>query len=287
MIFATPSLVRSTVLSVLGVLAACSSSTPESPGGGGGDPGPTSIDASDLGADCSGGSNPGSARAFVESQCPDQVCLFDSRTDPGSGPLAYCTAKCDRAPCPDGYVCDDITDTSGNSGKYCVMTDRSKPRPGDAGTDATPDAPPRIKRAFTTSELTLGNFGGLAQADALCQSSATAAKLGGTWRAFLAGTTQSPVGPWYLVDRKTRVMQTLPDFGAGLVHAMDMDENGNTIPPGTSAWTGSSTDCAGWTATDRSDVGTAGDATTATAGFFAGRVKICLSEKAALYCLEQ
>lgn len=51
---------------------------------------------------------------------------------------------------------------------------------------------PASSRVFVTSTTYNGNLGGLAGADAKCQSRADAANLGGTWKAWLGDGTGSP-----------------------------------------------------------------------------------------------
>ena len=48
-----------------------------------------------------------------------------------------------------------------------------------------------IKRIFTTSVSYDGNFGGVSAADTQCNTRATAAGLGGTWKAIISGTTEA------------------------------------------------------------------------------------------------
>ena len=59
------------------------------------------------------------------------------------------------------------------------------------GDTLTPSPTPAPKRVFVTSTTYKGNLGGLAGADAKCQTRANAASLGGTWKAWLSDSTTS------------------------------------------------------------------------------------------------
>ena len=125
----------------------------------------------------------------------------------------------------------------------------------DGGGDATPSGPTGGKRVFATSSQQAGDFGGIAGGDAICQAAASAAKLGGTFKAWLSdGSTKASariaaVGPWSLVDG-TPVFP-LANVSSPL-HDLDMDESGQTGQKGL-VWTGTSPGggamietCTGW-----------------------------------------
>ena len=153
-----------------------------------------------------------------------------------------------------------------------------------------PPAPPIVpdaKRVFETSRLFTGDLAtagwattGLDGADNLCNSAAIVANLGGTWRAWLSAPGQSAadriadVGPWYLVDRRTKVFDTkfglgrgsmlpqLPGVDVGPLVDITMNELGLVSSPASDDWTGTEAtgkaspfDCQGWT----SDAPTAGE----------------------------
>ncbi|MDD3021885.1 MAG: hypothetical protein PHX61_13035, partial [Alphaproteobacteria bacterium] len=94
-----------------------------------------------------------------------------------------------------------------------------------------------VKRVFVTSTSPSGSsFGGASGADTQCQSRASAASLGGTWKAILSGTAETDwavnrVGyNWdelRLVDNTTVVVNTVGGLWSTLLHAIDMDEYGN------------------------------------------------------------
>ncbi|MEL6343989.1 MAG: hypothetical protein AAFV53_12795 [Myxococcota bacterium] len=122
------------------------------------------------------------------------------------------------------------------------------------------DCDPEGKRVFITSakysgdlEEPLGVEGGLAGADALCQVHADLAELGGTWKAWLSSTRESPdddahdaidriadVGPWYLADRCTVVAASRTSLTInGLEAPIRLDENEVALADeDTEVWTG-------------------------------------------------
>ena len=138
----------------------------------------------------------------------------------------------------------------------------STPIPDAGAPDTSPpvDAAKKPLRVFVSSALRTGNIGGVAGADALCTTLATAANLGGTYRAWLSVAGADAVdhitsaGPWQLVSG-----EIVADGKAGLTsgalkHLIDKDENGATPPfEEDRAWTGTGAngryagpDCAMW-----------------------------------------
>jgi hypothetical protein len=119
-------------LTILGLFA-CSSTTKvvSSSDGGAGDPSSLpEIPADQLGASCSGfGTSPGDSALFSSDMCPAGACLVDART---SFEL-YCSADCDSARCPSGYLCQDVT--VGGPKRACFR-DPNAPPTTDAGTDS-------------------------------------------------------------------------------------------------------------------------------------------------------
>jgi cysteine-rich repeat protein len=99
-----------------------------------------------------------------------------------------CAGHCGPASCQVGQVCVDAADCVSNFCDGSVCTYNSK-------------------LVFVTSASYNGNMGGLAGADAICQSHADAAGLPGTYLAWLSSTFESPStrfiqspGPYTLVD---------------------------------------------------------------------------------------
>jgi hypothetical protein len=131
---------------------------------------------------------------------------------------------------------------------------------------------------FLYTTLLSGDFGGLANADGICQVAADDAGLGGTYKAWLSDNTASPS------TRFTRAAQpyVLPNGGkiaadwadltdSRLDNPIVIDAFGQTLPQGQeqSVWTGTSPDgtaassggspanCGGWTGVGQGFFGTA------------------------------
>ena len=92
------------------------------------------------------------------------------------------------------------------------------------------------KRMFVTSLAYTANFGGAAAADASCQSLASAAALGGTWKAWLSTSISSPSSsftqasvPYQRVDG-TLIANNWADLTDGtLANGVAMDEHGAMV----------------------------------------------------------
>jgi hypothetical protein len=127
-----------------------------------------------------------------------------------------------------------------------------------AGVENDTDGINETKRVFVTSLATNASFGGLVGADAICQSQANGAALGGTWRAWISTST---------VDAKDRIVdgeyqllngQIVANNKADLIdgsidNAIDIDQNSTPVV-GTQVWTGtnfggtfSASSCTDWT----------------------------------------
>jgi len=120
---------------------------------------------------------------------------------------------------------------------------------------------------FVTSAAYMGNLGGVSGADSKCQYLANEAKLDGTFRAWISSGSISPAQSWstpaidlpyYLADGTTKVADDWNHlFNANnyeLHHAIDQNENGETVTEALRAWTNtnwngnraSTDDCDGW-----------------------------------------
>lgn len=129
----------------------------------------------------------------------------------------------------------------------------------DAPIDSA-DAAPVGLRVFVTSTSGNSNFGGVAGGDTICTNLAIAAKLGGTWAAWLsvengphASDRVTSTGPWRLVSGEMVALTKAELLSGTLRHAIDHDEKGIAVPA-TRAWTGtgpggqySTNDCDKWT----------------------------------------
>jgi len=127
----------------------------------------------------------------VENPCIDVVCDDDDACTLDS--CDYADGACSHAEMEDGEPCT-LDGLSGHcvSGVCIEGTGGTGGFGGTGGTGGTGGgAEPR--RVFVTSQLVTGNaLGGLAGADALCQSLADAAALGGTYMAWLSDDYESP-----------------------------------------------------------------------------------------------
>ena len=158
--------------------------------------------------------------------------------------------ECRDVICPSGQTCvrgtcvgATIADPGACSGAGCGE-DSIASAPGDAGPrDTGPgDAGPTGKRVFVSSTTYTAALGGPAGADAKCQTVATAAKLTGTWAAWISDKSTSPslrfskIGPYKLVDG-TLVANDWAQLTSGkLLHAIDLNESGGPPPAGSGTY---------------------------------------------------
>jgi hypothetical protein len=99
-------------------------------------------------------------------------------------------------------------------------------------------------RVFVTSTEYGGVLGGLAGADAICQTLASQAGLPGAYKAWLSDSTASPStrfvrsrGPYRLLDG-TRIADNWEDLTDGLLAApIDVTESGGAVAGSTGVWT--------------------------------------------------
>ena len=198
-----------------------------------------------------------------------------------TGPSSFCdggTQTTTPTPCPGG-VCPSETAT---------------PTPVATAT-------PIKKRVFISSTRSAGSFGGLSGGDAICQSLADAAGLGGTYMAWLSDGSTSPATrftqatvPYVEVDpHQTQIASDWTDLVDGaLTNPIVFTETAGSLS-GVPVWTGTKslsgagggTNCHGWTssaATDTGLLGVSGD-TTSWSDSSATRC----DATAYLYCFEQ
>jgi hypothetical protein len=185
----------------------------------------------------------------------------------------------------------------------------------EGGSDA--DAAPADKRVFITSSRTTSDFGSLAAADAICQTAASGASLGGTWKAWLSTATVSAgsrlthsTTAYRLVDG-TLVAQDWAHLVSGvpLKSPIDLDENGVYVPgpngqDGTSGyiWSGTSAsgnseqwNCSNWTVSEdcsqstsvTASIGSDQYATSPAWSSNGSGPACCTVQKLAFYCFEQ
>ncbi len=153
-------------------------------------------------------------------------------------------------------------------------------------------------RVFITATTYSGAIGGLAAADGFCQSSAAAAGLPGTYRAWLSdGTTSAServtdAGPWYST-RHERVFAAKADL-AGSPAALIADETGATPSAPSAAWSGSDTagltssaTCDGWTNASGELAASTGSGLAYDPSWGGGDVSAACNAKASLICFQQ
>jgi hypothetical protein len=172
-----------------------------------------------------------------------------------------------------------------------------------SSTDGSDNTPHLV---FVTSTFHTGAMGGLAGADQICQTAATAATLPGTFKAWLANATVAPInrmtkhtGPYQLVSG-TVVAQGFTDLTDGnLAHPIDRDEAGalsmgRFVCRGGEVWSnvdgtggGRPGGCGGWTSATLAD-GVAGNVTNMDLMWTVGDCSVigCASDLP-IYCIEQ
>lgn len=228
-------------------------------------PCPTCVDGlmngDELGIDCGGA-------------CPACASCFDGVQN-GTETGIDCGGSC--AACP---TCSDGVQNGGEAGRdcggpcpaACPSCSDGLQNGGESGVDCggpcadCVNCVPDAMRVFVTStgyDADLGSHvgveGGLAGGDAICALHASAAGLGGTWRAWLSDGNEdavdrvADVGPWYFVDRCTQATGSMASLlVSGPERILDRDENGANVTG--SRWTGTTKsgrnyglDCGDWT----------------------------------------
>lgn len=153
-----------------------------------------------------------------------------------------------------------------------------------------------VKRVFVTSTMTQASLGGLAGGDLQCSQRASAAKLGGTWRAWLSTNATNATsritasGPWYLTTGVLAVR--VGELTKGhLTRRIDRDENG--AQQSGLVWTATDADgtfldddCGDWTSNAASGHAATGDTRTASPAWTAAVPADCNATRR-LYCFEQ
>lgn len=208
-----------------------------------------------------------------------------------------------------GSPIDDGSEVSGQLPQRTTPEDASvvpaptstapAPGPSDAGpADSAPvDAAKKPLRAFVSSSTKTGNLGGIAAADQLCTTLATAAGLGGTYRAWLSISGADAIdhitsaGPWQLVNGDVVADNKAGLMVAQLKHLVNRDEKG-AVPPDAEdrVWTGTGSngryvgpDCAQWAG---GGSGLVGEAKNAGASNWSALAPEACTEVNRVYCFE-
>lgn len=166
---------------------------------------------------------------------------------------------------------------------------------------------PDVKRVFVTSTnyrtgTGAGNrFNSLAAADAICQSTATGANLGGTWKAWLSDESTSAssrlnhfAGEYQTLDGNTVATDWNDLTNGGLVGPIRIQENLAQTPVNTGVWTGTDRfgatvagqTCNNWTANSAASSGKLGRSTQTNQRWTEDINQACDAGRR-LYCFEQ
>jgi hypothetical protein len=169
-----------------------------------------------------------------------------------------CAVACVTTADPDGQ--SDDPEVDGGSSDKDPPDARPRPDAGNAIMPRPDGGPPPVqldagseapkgKRIFVSSTTVNGNLkaagngsSGLDGADKICQGLATAANLGGTWKALVSTATQSGVermsnvGPYYRLDGE-KVFETREAMRTQPLVAIDVTDGLAQIPSD-GAWTG-------------------------------------------------
>ena len=230
----------------------------------------------------------------------------------GSGVISSSTGKCEQptdwepaeSACGDGKDndCDgktDMNDSScgGSKGAGAKCSSDSDCLSGEC--DATTSGMVCAHRVFVTSADYQGRLGGLVGADQKCQSAATSASLGGTWKAILSTSSTSAKSRLNVVSGIQTLNGNRVTGGPGglwntsIDGAISYDENNNWIS--VDVWTGTSTSgtfkqpaCAGWNSSSSSDRGQYGQSNASTSAWIdAGPPsRRSCSARLHLYCID-
>jgi hypothetical protein len=153
------------------------------------------------------------------------------------------------------------------------------------------------KKFFVSSATFSGALGGLAGADAKCNTAAQAASLPGTFIAWLSDSHTDAiqrvqdVGPWSLVVGPV-VFNNKASLTTGPIAPPGQDEHGHPLL--TRVWTGTAgggvmgtSICNDWTSAAGSDFGIAGDSTSTSSSWTSSNGRPSCADTYPIYCLEQ
>lgn len=196
------------------------------------------------------------ASVVLETCTPECICDVDGSTSVSATDALAClrvatgvsgaTLEC---PCPSTTTTTLPTTTTSTSVTSTTLSTTTTSLPSttttlpssttstSTTTSTTSTTLASFKRVFVTSTLHDGALGGLSGADAICQTRADTAALGGTWTAWLSDSvtnaeTRITDSEYRLIDDTTVVASSLADLTDGtLTSAIFMDELGGS-PPG-------------------------------------------------------
>jgi hypothetical protein len=190
------------------------------------------------------------------------------------------------------------TNCSGPPPNTCTMTQTCScgPRMTCSGTSCIP-----ARRVFVSEATTTGNLGGVSGADTLCNSYATAAELGGTWRAFLGDSTTAPETwttpssvPYALIDGTIVASDWTHFLSGSLAHGIDLNECQLPIS-NAEVWTGlfdltstTGSGCSDFTSgANSAPYASVGLTDNTDSGWYDVYLQFCDRSNVRLYCIEQ
>jgi len=149
-----------------------------------------------------------------------------------------------------------------------------------------------------TSGVVTADFGGLAEADDLCNGFASAAGLPGSFAAILSDSTTAArdriviTGPVETMVGELVATDATDLWDGTVAAAVGYDEWGNPHLGASGAWTGTAPDgtavesCLDWTSTDNQEFGMVGSVDSVDGAWIAGYLNRChLAHQ--LYCISQ
>jgi hypothetical protein len=161
------------------------------------------------------------------------------------------------------------------------------------------------KRIFVTAATYSGSLGGIAGADAKCATSAAAANLPGTFKAWISDKSSNAVdrmadvGPWYLINSPIKAFNNRANLATVPLEAVNVNERGEDTAFDAEAWTGTASDgtkhpdvvaayglCDSWTQASYYN-GVAGYANSTTSSWTAGHTSVDCHTLKHLYCVQQ
>ncbi len=260
-------------------------------------------------AGLSGGGDPGAGGASQQvpsgGSSDPGVLLPDGGPVPANAPDAALSASSEAsAPSPNPIGTIDA------AGPPVSSVDAAPAHDASPGIDSAPPTACSLGRArvFVTSTLYAPSFQGVSGADAACLTRATAAGLGGKWRAWLSdsNTTASAhiyasPGGYFLLNGTTVASSLNALLSGSLAHAIDLTELDSAPPDGfTEVWTGidvtggmtSSGFCADGAGNDwSSELSSAatplvGHLDATDASWSAAYLQVCNRTNVRLYCFE-
>lgn len=197
-----------------------------------------------LNSDCYGSERDivcGNVSRRCEKYIPPTPSCSNGVKDVGEADVD-CGASCPNK-CANSQTCGAPADCSSS---YC------------SANKCTATAPTGL--VFVTSNVYPANFGGLAGADAACQTAATGAGMTGTFKAFLSDATQAPAmrmtrrGQYRLPNGVIVALSPEEFFGFAHRVGIDVDETATQLASSALVWTGTNGPgtvtgnwCNGWT----------------------------------------